>query len=82
MHDLRAVEGNADTRSLKTDDVGVFLSPLSDEFLLAAEHFRLDRRDLLDLCEGASHAIFGGEEEAIRIQDRVAAFRAELTVKP
>ncbi|KAL8832723.1 MAG: hypothetical protein Q9170_004767 [Blastenia crenularia] len=63
-----------------TDDVGVFLSPLSNEYLLASQHFGLGREELLGMCEAASEAIFGGETETKRIEERVAAFRKEMDV--
>ncbi|MCJ1240552.1 hypothetical protein MMC14_008556 [Varicellaria rhodocarpa] len=53
---------------LCTDDVGVFSSPLSNEYLLAAEHFNLDRKALFELCKGAIEAIFGGEEEKMKLR--------------
>ncbi|MCJ1258957.1 hypothetical protein MMC24_006791 [Lignoscripta atroalba] len=60
--------------ALSTDDVGIFCSPLSNEFLLAAEHFDLSRRDLLSLCSGAVESIFAGEDEKSRLRGVVAAF--------
>ncbi|KAL8719667.1 MAG: hypothetical protein Q9181_008035, partial [Wetmoreana brouardii] len=66
---------------LCTDDVGIFLSPLSQEYLLAAEHFGLSREDLINLCEAASEVIFAGEDEAERIRREVAAFRAKIQIE-
>ncbi|KAL8703723.1 MAG: hypothetical protein Q9201_003096 [Fulgogasparrea decipioides] len=62
---------------LCTDDVGIFLSPLSQEYLLAAEHFGLSREDLVDLCEAASVMIWAGDDEAKRIRREIAAFRTK-----
>ncbi|KAL9074324.1 MAG: hypothetical protein Q9161_002310 [Pseudevernia consocians] len=52
---------------LCTDDVGVFDSKLSNEYLLVAQAFNLSRRDLIDLCEQAVEAIFGDEHEKRRL---------------
>ncbi|KAL4986390.1 hypothetical protein BDW68DRAFT_128732 [Aspergillus falconensis] len=52
---------------LCTDDVGFFCSPVSNEYLLAAEHFQLKRRDLIAVSRKAIKAIFGGEEEKRRL---------------
>ncbi|KAF2806529.1 Metallo-dependent hydrolase [Mytilinidion resinicola] len=54
--------------ALSTDDVGVFQSPLSEEYRLAAEHFRLGRDDVRKLCEGAVETIFGSEAEKERLR--------------
>ncbi|TQV91846.1 adenosine deaminase [Cordyceps javanica] len=49
--------------SLATDDVGVFGSPLSNEYELAALHFNLDRQDICSLAREAIDSIFGSEED-------------------
>ncbi|KAL9024202.1 MAG: hypothetical protein Q9196_006691 [Gyalolechia fulgens] len=59
---------------------GVFLSPLSNEYLVVAEHFNLGREDLLDLCEEAGGVTFGGEHDMKWIRQRIAAFRTEMGV--
>lgn len=46
----------------KTDDVGVFCSPISNEFYLVGEHFELTKQDLWNLSRNAVCAIFAGEE--------------------
>ncbi|KAF2453237.1 hypothetical protein BDY21DRAFT_293448, partial [Lineolata rhizophorae] len=53
--------------ALATDDVGVFCSPLSNEYYLAAEHFDLHKADIKRLCLGAVGAIFGGQDEIDRL---------------
>lgn len=53
---------------LQTDDVGVFCSPLSSEYFLAAQHFSLTRADVKALCFRAVDAIFAGEEEKLRLR--------------
>lgn len=68
----------ADTKILQTDDVGIFLSPLSQEYLLAAEHFGLNRDDLIDICKATSETIFASKDEAARIREKITAFRAEI----
>ena len=53
--------------ALGTDDVGIFESKLSNEYLLAAEHFRLSEGELVGLARGAIDVIFGGEVEKKRL---------------
>ena len=60
--------------------MGVFLSPLSNEYLLAAEHYDLNRWQLLELCRGAVEAIFGGEEEKKRLRELVRGIEEEVEV--
>ncbi|WEW56657.1 RT-like superfamily and adenosine deaminase domain-containing protein [Emydomyces testavorans] len=62
----------------KTDDVGFFCSPLSNEYLLAAEHFKLDRSMILDLCKRAVPAIFGGKAEEDRLYELISHFEEQL----
>ncbi|KAK2764341.1 hypothetical protein FQN54_009034 [Arachnomyces sp. PD_36] len=62
---------------LGTDDVGFFCSPLSNEYLLAAEHFDLDRSTLIDLCKKGVDAIFGDDEEKDRLRRLLSQFEAE-----
>jgi len=57
--------------SVQTDDVGVFGSTLSNEYLLVAEHFDLSRRDLLDLSGRGIETIFGGEGEKQRLRELI-----------
>jgi len=57
---------------LQTDDVGVFCSPLSQEYYLAAQHFNLSRNDVRALCEGAIRSMFGGANEEARLQQMYA----------
>ncbi|KAF2190037.1 Metallo-dependent hydrolase [Zopfia rhizophila CBS 207.26] len=54
--------------ALCTDDVGVFCSPLSHEYYLAATHFGLGREELQNLCERAIDSIFSGSEEKKRFK--------------
>ncbi|PWY77512.1 Metallo-dependent hydrolase [Aspergillus heteromorphus CBS 117.55] len=53
---------------LCTDDVGFFCSPVSNEYLLVAEHFQLNRADLLSICRKSYDVIFGGESEKERLK--------------
>jgi adenosine deaminase len=48
--------------------VGVFGSPLSNEYALIAEHFGLTREEICALAMGAIDCIFGGEEEKERLR--------------
>jgi adenosine deaminase len=52
----------------QTDDVGVFCSPLSQEYYLAAKHFGLSRKEVKALCERAVDSIFAGPDEKERIR--------------
>lgn len=56
---------------VQTDDVGVFGSRLSNEYLLVAQAFNLNRDDLIDLCERAVEAIFGDEHQKQRLRSLV-----------
>ncbi|KAJ5901940.1 hypothetical protein N7495_002468 [Penicillium taxi] len=60
--------------ALCTDDVGFFCSPVSNEYLLAAEHFGLDRTGLLNLCRKSVDIIFGGEQEKKRLLEILDTF--------
>ncbi|KAK4650340.1 hypothetical protein QC762_706560 [Podospora pseudocomata] len=53
---------------LGTDDVGVFGSPLSNEYALVAKHFGLGRREICNLARKGIDVIFGGEEEKERLR--------------
>ncbi|KAM0306418.1 hypothetical protein ACHAPM_000988 [Fusarium culmorum] len=54
--------------SLSTDDVGVFGSPLSNEYRLVAQHFGLDRQAICDLASQPIDGIFGGDQEKERLR--------------
>ena len=62
---------------IQTDDVGVFGSPLSNEYLLAARHFDLDKADLVDLVEQAAAVIFGTQEDKDRLEGILRSFKAQ-----
>ncbi|KAJ4304239.1 hypothetical protein N0V88_001852 [Collariella sp. IMI 366227] len=53
---------------LSTDDVGVFGSPLSNEYALVAQHFGLSRAEICALVRRGVDVIFGGEEEKERLR--------------
>ncbi|KAG5979504.1 hypothetical protein E4U55_005094 [Claviceps digitariae] len=55
--------------SLATDDVGVFGSPLSNEYRLVAQHFALDRAQICKLARQGIDGIFGGEKEKQRLRE-------------
>ena len=61
----------------QTDDVGVFGSTLSNEYLLVASAFNLSREDLLDLSRRAVDCIFGGEAEKQRLRSTLNAFEQQ-----
>ncbi|KAK8172095.1 hypothetical protein BKA80DRAFT_196399 [Phyllosticta citrichinensis] len=54
--------------ALSTDDVGVFCSPLSQEYMLAIKHFGLSVEDVRELCLGAARISFGEKEEKERLR--------------
>lgn len=53
---------------MQTDDVGVFGSPLSNEYALVAQHFALSRTEICALVRKGVDVIFGGEEEKRRLR--------------
>ncbi|KAH6647284.1 hypothetical protein BKA67DRAFT_582216 [Truncatella angustata] len=52
-----------------TDDVGVFGSPVSNEWRLIEEHFKLSKEDLCGLARKGIDVIFGGDQEKTRLQE-------------
>ncbi|KAG5293317.1 adenosine deaminase [Histoplasma capsulatum G186AR] len=62
---------------LSTDDVGFFCSPLSNEYLIAAESFHLDRGMVIDMCKKGIGAIFAGPEEKKRLYNLLSQFEAQ-----
>jgi adenosine deaminase len=48
--------------------VGVFGSPVSNEWALIQEHFHLSRDDILSLARKGVNVIFGGDEQKARLQ--------------
>lgn len=53
---------------LGTDDVGVFGSPLSNEYRIVAEAFGLGRAEVCALARGVVDVILGGEGEKERLR--------------
>ncbi|KAJ5744774.1 hypothetical protein N7533_009644 [Penicillium manginii] len=51
-----------------------FCSPVSNEYLLAAQHFGLDRTDLFDIATKSVDAIFGGALEKTRLKEMLTRF--------
>lgn len=64
---------------MQTDDVGVFASKLSNEYLLVAHAFNLSRDDLFTLCDRAVEAIFGDMHQKQRLWASVRDAREERT---
>ncbi|RPB15876.1 adenosine/AMP deaminase family protein [Morchella conica CCBAS932] len=60
---------------LCTDDVGVFCSPLSNEYTIVAQHFGLTRLQLWELSFQTISPIFSGEEEKIRLRNLMLSWR-------
>jgi adenosine deaminase len=67
--------------ALSTDDVGIFERGLSEEYALAAEHFGLDKRQLLGLSRGAVNVIFGGDGERQRMGVLLDGFEREISME-
>lgn len=61
--------------------MGVFCSPLSKEYALAAKHFSLSKADLITLCEGVVDITFAGEDEKARLRQVYRLLRRELENK-
>lgn len=57
------------TEKSQTDDVGVFGSPLSNEYKLVAEHFGLTQPQIHALARKSIEVIFAGPEEKQRLRD-------------
>ncbi|KAI1451178.1 Metallo-dependent hydrolase [Annulohypoxylon stygium] len=51
-----------------TDDVGVFGSPLSNEWRLIQEHFNLQQEEILELARKGIDVIFAGDDEKGRLK--------------
>ncbi|KAI1099173.1 Metallo-dependent hydrolase [Jackrogersella minutella] len=51
-----------------TDDVGVFGSPVSNEWRLIQEHFSLRREEMLELARKGIDVIFEGDDEKARLR--------------
>ncbi|PYH99653.1 Metallo-dependent hydrolase [Aspergillus ellipticus CBS 707.79] len=64
---------------LCTDDVGFFCSPVSSEYLLAAEHFHLSRSDVMSICRKTFDVIFGSEAEKGRLRRLLDDFEANYS---
>ncbi|KAI1465156.1 Metallo-dependent hydrolase [Daldinia caldariorum] len=52
-----------------TDDVGVFGSPLSNEWRLIQEHFKLRREEILGLARMGIEVIFANDDEKARLRE-------------
>ncbi|KAJ5167040.1 uncharacterized protein N7482_005821 [Penicillium canariense] len=63
--------------ALCTDDVGFFCSSVSNEYLLAAEHFGVGRAEMLRMCAKSVDMIFGGEQEKKRLREILRRFEEE-----
>ena len=58
--------------ALSTDDVGIFGSPLSNEYLLVAEHFHLSKDEVVELSKQAAAVAFQGRERMEGLIDEFA----------
>ncbi|KAF2103555.1 adenosine/AMP deaminase family protein [Rhizodiscina lignyota] len=68
--------------ALGTDDVGVFGSSLSNEYLLAGQHFSLTKADLLGLSRSAIECMFGGNEEKDKMYKLLNDFQELKSASP
>jgi adenosine deaminase len=57
--------------ALSTDDVGVFCSPLSEEYRLIGEHFGLTKDDLIELSRKALKGAFIDGEQREKLTERM-----------
>jgi adenosine deaminase len=57
--------------AMSTDDVGIFCSPLSEEYRLVGEHFGLMKDDLLKLSAMALEAAFVGGKEKETLKEQI-----------
>lgn len=55
--------------------MGFFCSPVSNEYLLAAEHFGVGRAEMLSMCVKSVEMIFGGEQEKKRLREIILQFK-------
>jgi adenosine deaminase len=60
----------------QTDDMGIFCSPPSQEHMLLAQHFGLERPHLGQLCANAVGSIFGPPDEQVRLHHLLQEFAA------
>lgn len=60
--------------------MGFFCSPVSNEYLLAAEHFGIDRAGLVEMCRKSVHMIFGGELEKQRLWGAIDEFASSVAL--
>lgn len=58
--------------------MGFFCSPVSNEYLLAAQHFGFDRVELVKMCRGSVDMIFGGEQEKQRLRGILDEFAGSI----
>ncbi|KAI0976410.1 Metallo-dependent hydrolase [Xylaria arbuscula] len=52
-----------------TDDVGVFGSPVSNEWALIQQYFHLEKEEILGLARKGIDVIFGGDEQKTRLRE-------------
>ncbi|CAH0391761.1 unnamed protein product [Bemisia tabaci] len=64
--------------ALCTDDVVVFGSPLSNEYLLVSRYFGCSRRDLIELSRRSSQMLFSGEFERERLGKLIDRFQESI----
>lgn len=61
-----------------TDDVGVFRSRTSNEYLLLMKHFGLSRKEIVEVSRSSVDCIFGTEEDKKDLRARLEAFEGSL----
>lgn len=61
----------------QTDDKGVFMTTLSEEFVAAAQTFHLSVKDLCNFTEIAIGACFGSPEEKRQLAVILEAFKVQ-----
>ena len=63
--------------AISTDDFGIFGSPLSNEYLIAAKTFNVSKTDLVELSKSAVSVAFAGRVRMIR---RLDAFEKDIAM--
>ena len=62
--------------AISTDDKGVFDSDLSNEYLLVAQSFQLDRNEIIELARQTTKLIFDNSVQS-QLQQKIDEFAAE-----
>lgn len=67
--------------ALSTDDIGIFGSRLSNEYLLVAKYFSLSKETVVELSRQAIRAAFSGKKRMMGLIDQFVEGRTEESIK-